>query len=172
LAGGLRRAGDAGSIREISTGRYADAARTSLGGHVGDLSVGDYDSAVRRYQEHFARDVGHMTSSFPIRVFTLLFETVFRVTGGRFGLEPGIVDLDGVSLSFSLDVALEPLGWACESAHRLEGVRIIDVRPVDGAAAADRKSVVTAIQRVVTGSHRFAGRHRVVFPGGDQVDLS
>ena len=83
-----------------------------------------------------------------------------------------MVDLDGVSLSFSLDLALDPIGWACESAHRFEGVRIIEVHPVDGVAASDQEDVVTAIQKVVSGSDRFAGRHRVVFPGGVEVDLT
>jgi hypothetical protein len=67
---------------------------------------------------------------------------------------------------------LDPIGWACESAHRFEGVRIIEVRPVHGETAADRETVVTTIRRVVSGSDRLAGRHRVVFPDGVQVDLA
>jgi hypothetical protein len=172
LAGGLRRAGNAGLIREIGPGRYVDSSRSSQGGPVGDLTADAYNAAVRRYQEDFARDVGQLTSTFPFRALIRLLESTFRLTGGRFGLEPRMVDLDGVSLSFNLDLALDPLGWACESAHRLDGVRIIDVRPVDGAVVADRNDVVITIQRVVSGNDRFSGRHRVVFPGGVQVDLA
>jgi hypothetical protein len=172
LAGGLRRAGDAGMIREVGSGRYVDSSQSTLGGPVGDLTADAYDAAVVLYREDSAREVGQVMSSRAMRASTKVFEWLFRLSGGRLGLEPGVVDLDGISLSFSLDLVLDPIGWACEVAHRNEGVRMIDVRPVDGKVVADRQAVVTTIQQVVSGSDRYAGRHRVVFPDGVQVDLA
>ena len=66
-------------------------------------------------------------SSFSTRASVRLLEWMYRLTRGRFGLEPGMVDLDGVSLSFSLDLVLTPIGWSCGSAHRFGGIRIIEV---------------------------------------------
>ena len=110
-------------------------------------------------------------SSFSTRASVRLLEWMYRLTRGRFGLEPGMVDLDGVSLSFSLDLVLNPIGWSCGSAHRFGGIRIIEVGQIDGDVAADRGDVVRSIQQVVRANDRFAGRHRVVFPGGLEVDL-
>jgi hypothetical protein len=171
LAGGLRRAGDAGMIREVGSGRYVDSSQSTLGGPVGDLTADAYDAAVRRYREDSAREVGQVMSSRAMRASTKVLEWAFRLSGGRLGLEPGVVDLDGVSLSFALDLVLDPIGWACEVAHRFEGVRMIELRPVDGKLAAERETVVTTVQQVVSGNERFLGRHRVVFPDGVQVDL-
>ena len=170
LAGGLRRAGDAGSIRETAPGTYVDAGRTTVGGPVTDLSAEAYEQAVRDYHHAFTADVVRMNSSLMMRLTTRLFEAAYRLSGGRFGVEPGVVDLDGVSLGFMLDESLEPLGWSCESAQLADRVRRIEVIPRGPGESADREQVRLTVDRVVRDG-QFGGRHQLVFPDGDELRI-
>ena len=170
LAPGVRRAGDAGAIRQVSPGVYVDTRHTSNGGLVEPLTREVYDEALHRYREGFAADVRSVMSSSLMRAMTAGSETAFRVTGGRIGIPPGTVDLDGVSLAFALDLVLEPLGWSCDGAHRDGGLRQIDVIPRDDAKVADRDAVIAATTDVVR-DQGLSGRHAVVFPDGEQIEI-
>ena len=112
-----------------------------MGGPISDLTAEAYDQAVRAYHHAFTDSLVRMHSSLLMRMTTGVFEAAHRLTGGRFGLQPGMVDLDGISLAFMLDEVLEPLGWACESAHRLDDVRRIEVVPRGPGESSDREEV-------------------------------
>jgi hypothetical protein len=175
LADGLRRAGAAGRIRQVAPGRYVDARRTTDGGAVSDLTLAEYTASVRAYHEGFTADLLRISPF--LNWSTRVLEGAYKVTGGRFGLEPGMVDMDGVALAFVLDLDLQTIGWSCEVAHRIDGVRRIEVAPTDAAEAvpgkpADRAEVVAIVTKVIHQDARFKGPHRLVFPDGQEFDLA
>jgi len=108
----------------------------------------------------------------PMRASTRFLEVAYRLTGGRFGLMPGVIDLDGMALAFAVGIDIEPIGWECTLAHRIDGVRRIEIEPFDDTDGSDRALVIAAVTRVVRNGDRFTGPHILVFPDGKEVQVS
>lgn len=136
LDGGLQRLFDDGRIAEVDIGRFVSLASPHATRPYSGLSVGRYDEAVTAYRISFAADAEWLMRSRVMRAPVGLWRWCYRVTGGRFGLAPGSVDLGAISIVFAIERVIAPLGAVPGD---LSGRGLAD-RPCAGGGFAGRPS--------------------------------
>ena len=100
------------------------------------------------------------------RVPVALMRWCYRLTGGRFGLAQGVLDLDAVAITFAVDRVINPLG--AETGDPLvEGDSLI-IPVVECDVSVDRAGVLIGVGVAI---RDLAPRRNVVlrFFDGDEV---
>lgn len=118
------------------------------------------------YRIGFARDVERVMRSRVLRGFTGLMRFAFRLSGGRIGLAPGMVDLDAVAIAFAVDGVLAPFGASADGLIVEGDVLIVPV--VEGDVRLDRRTIAARARSALSESNT---RRRVVlrFHDGDEA---
>ncbi len=166
LDGGLRRLSEAGQIEEVGVGRYVSAGSRHPTHPYSGLSEERYQAAVTAYRTAFAADAERLMRSRFMRVPVALLRWSYRLTGGRFGLAQGSVDLDAVAITFAVDRVISPLG-AETGDPLLEGDSLV-IPVVEGDMSIDRAGLLNGVGLAI---RDLAPRRHVVlrFFDGDEV---
>jgi hypothetical protein len=165
LDGGLRRLSDGGLIREVAVGRY-EGTGSRPGIAYSGISRALYEAAVAEYRIGFSRDVERVMRSRIMRGLVGLARFAHRLTGGRFGLAPGWVDLDAVAIAFAVERILVPFGASADDLVIEADSLVVPV--VEGNIRLDRHTIADHARRALSKSNT---RRTVVlrFRDGDEV---
>lgn len=130
------------------------------------VSQARHEAAVSKYRDAFSADVVWLMRSRVLRGFTSVWRWVYRLTGGRFGLAPGWVDLDAVAISFAVDRVLIPFG-ASTGDLAIESEFVV-VPIEEGAMQLDRSTIADQVRRALRDANIY---RRVIlrFTDGDEV---
>jgi len=121
---------------------------------------------VTAYRTAFAADAERLMRSRFFRVPVALMRWCYRLTGGRFGLAQGVLDLDAVAITFAVDRVINPLG--AETGDPLvEGDSLI-IPVLEGDVSVDRAGVLIGVGVAI---RDLTPRRNVVlrFFDGDEV---
>lgn len=169
LDGGLRRLSETGRIGEVSVGRYVSAGSRHPTGPYSGLTLERYEAAVTAYRTAFAADVEWLMRSPFLRAPVGLMRWCYQLTGGRFGLAPGSVDLDAVAIAFAVDRVIGPRGAEAGDLS-VEGDSLV-IPVFEGDVSLDRAAVLDDVTEAVrrhkhrrTVVIRFSDRDEVIKP--------
>jgi hypothetical protein len=166
LDGGLRRLSEAGRIGEIAAGRYVVTGSQRSARPYSGISRVEFDAAVAAYRTPFAADVVWLMRSPLLRAPVAFYRWCYRLTGGRFGLPPGMIDLDAVAIAFAVERVIAPFG-AVTGDLSVEGDSLI-VPVLESDTRLDRTAVADGLAAAL----RQRGLRRVVvlhFSDADKV---